>query len=222
MGQFAIGDIHGCLNTLKSLLFKKMKISKQDTCYFMGDYIDRGPRIKETLDFLIEYKNEGWDFRFLMGNHEQLLLNWNPNSKDVWEKNKGKSTFESFGITSKEQLEDKYIDFLENLQYYYETDKFVLVHASINTKIDNPFSDFESMLWSRDFNIDINKIGNRNLIVGHTPKTQLQIQKSVKTLDKNHVVFTDAGCVYDKEPFLGYLCGFDMEKIKLYFQKNIE
>jgi serine/threonine protein phosphatase 1 len=222
MGQFAIGDIHGCLNTLKSLLFKKIKISKKDTCYFMGDYIDRGPRIKETLDFLIEQKKEGWDFRFLMGNHEHLLLNLDLNNKDDWEKSKGRTTFQSLGISNKEQIKEKYWKFFSGLEYYFETDKFVLVHASINTKIDDPFSDTFSMIWSRDFDLDISKIENRNIIVGHTPKTQLQIIKSVKSLDKTHVVFTDAGCVYDKEPFFGYLCGYDLEKSELYFQKNIE
>lgn len=39
----AIGDIHGCLKTLKALLEDKIAIQKTDTLIFLGDYIDRGP-----------------------------------------------------------------------------------------------------------------------------------------------------------------------------------
>jgi hypothetical protein len=52
-----IGDIHGHADELKALL-KKLGYEPKGTCYqhdegrtvlFLGDYIDRGPKIKETL-----------------------------------------------------------------------------------------------------------------------------------------------------------------------------
>ena len=38
----AIGDIHGCVHTLKDLLNRVSYSSQTDTLVFIGDYIDRG------------------------------------------------------------------------------------------------------------------------------------------------------------------------------------
>ena len=48
-----IGDIHGCCRTLEALLRKIGYIPEEDRIIFVGDYIDRGPHIRETLDLLI-------------------------------------------------------------------------------------------------------------------------------------------------------------------------
>ncbi|MFW6120901.1 MAG: metallophosphoesterase, partial [Petrotogales bacterium] len=39
--RYVIGDIHGCLRSLKKLL-KKIPAKKNDELIFVGDYIDRG------------------------------------------------------------------------------------------------------------------------------------------------------------------------------------
>ena len=111
MSRYAVGDIHGCLKTLKSLLFNIIEIKKYDTVYFLGDYIDRGPRIRETIDFFIDSVNNGWDFRFLMGNHEYMMINEN-NMYDLWIEYHGISTLESFKIKHYNQL-DKIINYLK-------------------------------------------------------------------------------------------------------------
>ena len=54
--DYAISDIHGCYKTLQALIHKINTISTDNTFYFLGDYIDRGPNSKQVLDFLIELK----------------------------------------------------------------------------------------------------------------------------------------------------------------------
>lgn len=71
-----IGDIHGHCSTLKKLLAKMgyEQISgtwkhESRTAIFVGDYIDRGPEIKETLGLVKAMVDEGSAIA-LMGNHE--------------------------------------------------------------------------------------------------------------------------------------------------------
>lgn len=76
MRTAVIGDIHGCYSTLIELL-KKIDYSPNDkntTIVFLGDYLDRGPKIRETLDYLIKIKFTAGDrVVFLRGNHEDML-----------------------------------------------------------------------------------------------------------------------------------------------------
>lgn len=56
------GDIHGQLEQLKDLIEKvDFYLAEELELYhyvFLGDYVDRGEKVKETLDFLIKLKHE--------------------------------------------------------------------------------------------------------------------------------------------------------------------
>lgn len=217
MSRYAIGDVHGCLKTLKSLIFDVIKIKKYDTVYFLGDYIDRGPRIKETIDFFIDSLNNGWDFRFLMGNHEYMMLN-DEKLYELWVEYHGTSTLISFKIKHYYQLDEKYKKFFENLHYFFKLEKFILVHGSINTNSQFPMTNYEDMIWSRNYEIDIKRLEDRRLIVGHTPKTINEIQHSIN----QNVIFLDGGCVYKARYLYGNLCGLNIDTLELYVQQNID
>ena len=51
---FAIGDIHGCNSLLKKIhrkiLNKSEKVIGIKILIYLGDYIDRGSKVKETID----------------------------------------------------------------------------------------------------------------------------------------------------------------------------
>ena len=51
----AIGDVHGCLTALDTLL-GFVRPGPTDQLVFLGDYIDRGPDSKGVLDRLIELR----------------------------------------------------------------------------------------------------------------------------------------------------------------------
>ncbi len=70
---FAIGDIHGCYDRLKTLMGKIPIDGLRDTLVFIGDYIDRGPNSVEVVDYLIQLKNRVPETIFLKGNHEDML-----------------------------------------------------------------------------------------------------------------------------------------------------
>src|SRR5215213_6317702 len=67
----AIGDIHGCLTALDTLLgFVQPK--PDDRLVFLGDYVDRGPDSKGVLDRVIELHKAGRAV-CLRGNHEIMM-----------------------------------------------------------------------------------------------------------------------------------------------------
>ena len=68
----AIGDVHGCPKTLKTL-WERLEPYEDYIHLFVGDYIDRGPDSKEVIDFLLEVKQQRKTI-FLRGNHELMLL----------------------------------------------------------------------------------------------------------------------------------------------------
>jgi serine/threonine protein phosphatase 1 len=53
---FAIGDIHGCFQKLKSLLDQIPFQKDLDTIVFLGDYIDRGPDSFKVVSYLINFQ----------------------------------------------------------------------------------------------------------------------------------------------------------------------
>ena len=57
---FVVGDIHGCYILLKQIhkkiLDKSNKTSDNKLLIYLGDYIDRGPSIKETIQSIFPTK----------------------------------------------------------------------------------------------------------------------------------------------------------------------
>jgi len=76
---YAVGDSHGMLKQVELLKNKIKEDSKKydgnKTIIFLGDYIDRGLKSKELINNLIYDKLEGFEEVFLMGNHEEFILN---------------------------------------------------------------------------------------------------------------------------------------------------
>jgi hypothetical protein len=75
-----IGDVHGHADQLKSLL-KNMGYQLVDDCYshptrkavFVGDFINRGPKIRETINLVRSMVEKGTAFAIL-GNHEMYAV----------------------------------------------------------------------------------------------------------------------------------------------------
>ncbi|TQV81005.1 serine/threonine protein phosphatase [Exilibacterium tricleocarpae] len=81
-GYDIIGDVHGCSNTLE-LLLQRLGYSRRDGVYrhrrrqaiFVGDVVDRGPRIREALHLVYDMV-EGGAAQMVMGNHEYNALGY--------------------------------------------------------------------------------------------------------------------------------------------------
>jgi serine/threonine protein phosphatase 1 len=206
---FAIGDIHGCFDSLRELVEHKIKIGKSDKLVFLGDYIDRGNQSRKVIDYIIGLKDKDFDITTLIGNHESMLLEalLNEDFLPEWIRNGGSATLKSFGIGSLKRLDQSYIDFFKALQYYCLIDNFLFVHAGFNDNISNPFEDKYHMIWSRREEYTNPVLKNKIIIHGHTPVPELICRQEIQ--DKNRVINIDTGCVYGDIEGYGRLSAYN-------------
>ena len=223
MGRlFAISDIHGCYETFQRLVIEHIGLTKSDRLILLGDYIDRGEKSREVIDFIMDLMNMNFDITSLSGNHEVMLLDsWkNPDMLPLWLLNDGMSTMQSFGIQNINHIEKKYIDFFLNLNYFEKEGNFLFVHAGFNDFAPDPFSDKHGMLWECRSYYDNPELRDKIIIHGHRPKRVETIEKLIR--ENSKVIAIDSGCVYEKEVGYGYLSALDVGNMKLFSVENHE
>jgi hypothetical protein len=139
-----IGDIHGHADKLEQLLQQLgyenvnnvyQHLTENRTVLFIGDYIDKGPKIKETLEIVKAMVDFG-SAKALMGNHEYnaILYHTKDSNGNYLRKHSDSNTFQhSETIKAFEHNPselDAYIEWFKTLPLFYETDHFRAVHAA--------------------------------------------------------------------------------------------
>lgn len=131
MRYIAVTDIHGEYEKLVNLL-SKIKPKEDDIYVFMGDYIDRGSKSKEVIDYIINY-GKSHKCVCLIGSHEYAYLHARKNNeyyKYLFWNYGGTETVKSYG--SFDNIYKIHGEFLDSLKFYYKTDNYLFVHAGIN------------------------------------------------------------------------------------------
>lgn len=136
-----VGDIHGHSDKLEALLkklgytFKKGSYSHPERkVLFVGDYIDRGHQIKETLK-IVRNMVESDNAIALMGNHEYnaLCFHFQETEGGHLRKHLIKNIIQHYEtlkqFQNKQEEYEDYLDWFKTLPLFYETQNFRAVHA---------------------------------------------------------------------------------------------
>ena len=233
MRKIAITDIHGCKKTFLALL-DKLSLSRSDELFLLGDYVDRGPDSKGVIDLVFELREKGYAVQCLRGNHEELVLRAAGNDftgLERWVLSDGKKTMDSFGVSQCSEIPPKYLEFMQSLPYYIETEGYILVHGGLDFSRPDPLSNLEAMCWIRNWDwygqVQYDWLGDRTILHGHTPMATQHIENQYLSLDIDRYLDLDAGCVFAEQRFsnkegLGVLCAFDMSNRTLEFQPYVD
>jgi len=226
--RIAVGDIHGCFNTFESLIEDKIKLQKIDQLFLLGDYIDKGTRNREVLDYIIEMQNDGYQVFPLIGNHEYFVMR----DIEFCQKSNNpqgiRDLIESTDLLNEEKIVDsKYHEFILNLPYYYELDDFILVHAGLDFEEKDPLFDKMSMIYARNYLVNRDKINGKILDHGHTPVSLSEIKNLIHNKEIIGRINLDNGCVNKQytsyeEKDLGRLCALDLDNMKLFTNEYID
>ncbi|MBU8893886.1 MAG: metallophosphoesterase, partial [Bacteroidales bacterium] len=229
--RYCIGDVHGCVKTLKELIRQICLINKHPELYFVGDLIDRGPDSKAVIDYIIDLPNNGIQTKSVRGNHEEMLIHAYAHNQKItdskWHLNGAENTIRSFNAiadlnkTIKDLIPEKYFRFLNSLPYFIELNDYYIVHAGFNFILNNPFSDFETMLWTRKEQYNPEVTRGKKIIHGHSP-IALENLKRKLTTNTTDVINIDTGCVYTHYKGLGYLTAINPDTLKIISIKNID
>lgn len=207
-----IGDIHGCYDELVSLLEKlgyelpsehNMSITHHEgrKVVFLGDYVDRGPKVVQVMKLVMKMHNDGIAL-CVPGNHDVKLAR----------ALRGKNVTTTHGLAeSLSQLEnesdehkEQIADFIEGLISHYELDdgKLVVAHAGMKKEYQGRASgrvrEFalygETTGETDEFGLPIRLDwaeeyrGDATVVYGHTP---VSIPQWI-----NRTINIDTGCVF--------------------------
>lgn len=171
---YVVGDIHGSLAKLRSLIAQCERDAAGSPMgfVFLGDYIDRGPDSRGVVDTVmaLQARMPG-EVIALMGNHEALALAAIDSSMSVggWLLEGGDQTLRSFGVSTVRELPAKTVAWLRSLRMMYDDGQRLFVHAGVNPEKPLDAQDDADVLWIREpFLSDARDYG-RLIVHGHTP-----------------------------------------------------
>lgn len=202
---YAMSDIHGCAHLLKQML----GVIDADVAHsrprhaievYLGDYIDRGPDSRATLDLLIGRSRRG-NTVFLKGNHEAFLAEVfrDPSRITDWFQFGGMQTLMSYGLSPSPNPDDdeqralvqefaaamppQHLEFLQRLRLTYTCGDFFFVHAGVRPGIPLKEQQETDLLWIREDFLRSQKHFGKYVVHGHTPVRSAEVLANRANID---------------------------------------
>lgn len=184
----AIGDIHGCRKSLAALI-EVIHPTKDDLLVFLGDYVDRGPDSRGTLDLLIEIQRD-LNAVFLRGNHEIMFGGCAIHGIDpsLWLQMGGRTTLVSYG-GKLESVTESHRDFLRTCLPYFETNEHFFCHANYIPHLELDAQPERTLYWEHlHERLPGPHFSGKTAWVGHSPQIHGMFT------DFGHLVCLDTFC----------------------------
>lgn len=184
-----ISDIHGHLTLFKQLL-TKIHYTNEDTLVILGDFIEKGPEILDTIHYLMELSKHP-NVYILNGNCEWAIYEWVdhvPYLKQYLRRARYSIFHEVFDLhhidyssLEENQLREilqillkKELAFINRLPVLVETEDYIFVHAGIEDRLDFDNSSMSSLLEQQFFMHQHHSL-NKYVIVGHLPTSNYHL-----------------------------------------------
>ena len=196
---YAVGDIHGRLDLLNRLLARTnsdiaLRPTVRPVYVFLGDYIDRGPSSRETIDRLIEH-GETHESVFLKGNHEQIALKCLSDRSlfDQWMRLGGLETLVSYGVHPEaldngkqiaelqaafhSALPQTHFRFFRDLQNSFVCGDFFFAHAGVKPGLRRCHNRPKKTCSGSGTNSSHQMLDFSKIVVhGHTPVHEVEVE----------------------------------------------
>lgn len=197
----AIGDIHGHFERFHSAYAKMHFEPADDLLVFLGDYIDRGPSVRRTLEFVMKLAVEK-NVVLLRGNHEQMMLDYflGGATGESWLMNGGKETMAELLAWEKESpgAVARVLAFLRGLPLSHSIEqdgqRYFFAHAGVRPGIALEKQRAEDLLWIRE-EFYRHYAGDAIVVAGHTPTLFLDAKAKPLFINKR-IILVDTGSYF--------------------------
>jgi serine/threonine protein phosphatase 1 len=202
---YAVGDIHGRLDLLNELLARidadiALRPTLRPVYVFLGDYIDRGPSSRETIDRLVEHRETN-ESVFLRGNHELIAIKCLSDRSlfDQWLRLGGLETLVSYGVSPEVLADGKQISeiqstfhsalpqthfrFFRDLQSSFVCGDFFFAHAGAKPNVELSQQKENDLLWIRGEFLSSNCDFGKIIVHGHTPTREIEVEPNRINID---------------------------------------
>lgn len=149
MNILAIGDVHGCYHTFKSLVEHQWKPA-EEILIQVGDLINKGPHSNKTLRYVFKLQKKfPGRVVFLKGNHEWFLSNYFRKYSAPHDSAPFKTSVKAHKLNI---TEEKLLNWIEEMPLYWQNEKLLISHAGVQQpKFLNPAlqADTDGLLHNR-------------------------------------------------------------------------
>lgn len=188
---YAIGDVHGCLDALDTLLVmidaeERRRDKAATTLVFLGDLVDRGPASAQVVARVRDLAAARGDVRCLLGNHEEVFLqalDGDLAAIKLFCRIGGRETAISYGLSNAEYERLDYRElqaaldrlvpaadraFLATCEDMIEVGDYLFVHAGVRPGVALGEQRRSDLRWIRETFLDHTRPLDRMVVHGHT------------------------------------------------------
>lgn len=197
----AVGDIHGHFEKFRSAYDRVKFDGAEELLIFLGDYIDRGPSVRRTLEFVMKLAEEK-NVVLLRGNHEQMMLDYffGGATGECWLMNGGRDTMAELLAWEKESpgAAGRVLSFLQRLPLSYtveqDGERYFFAHAGVRPGVALEKQRPHDLLWIRE-EFYQHYAGSATVVAGHTP-TLFLAEGGKPLLLPSKIILADTGSYF--------------------------
>lgn len=194
---YAIGDVHGCLELLESLIAGiESEIANagrtQTNILFLGDLIDRGPSSAQVIERVRTYPTDMASAHFIMGNHEEVMLQVLDGDTELltsWLRFGGAETLRSYGVEPtdlplageeavaviRRAVPSEHVEFVRSFSDSVSFGDYVFVHAGIRPGVELCDQSEADLRWIRDPFLSDSTERGFIVVHGHTITNSVEV-----------------------------------------------